>query len=103
MRKLLIAAAGAVLAAPLPWLSAPVAHAYTMGQCFTDSGIDYACVQKVCNQYRDMDDNSFTQCVDTVEMPAWTPGYPTAPPPPPQCGTGLFPPRPGAAPSPGSC
>jgi hypothetical protein len=106
MRKLLIAAAGAVLAAPLPWLSAPVAHAYTMGQCSTDSGIDYTCVQNVCNQYRANDDGSFRQCVDAVEMPAKAPGYPTTmapPPPPPQCGAGLFPPRPGAAPSQGYC
>ena len=44
------------------WLTAPAAHAYTMGQCSTDSGIDYACVQNVCNQYRDSDDGSFGQC-----------------------------------------
>jgi hypothetical protein len=95
MRKLLIAAAGAVLAVPLLWLSAPEAHAYTMGQCSTDSGIDYACVQKACNQYLASMDGSFGQCVNTVEMPAKAPGYPAAPAPttsqpPPQTGCGIF-------------
>lgn len=106
MRKPLILAAGAVIMAAPLWLNAPVAHAYTMGQCSTDSGIDHTCVQTVCNQYLSNMDGSFGQCVDTVEMPAKAPGYPTAmapPPPPPQCGAGLFPARPGAAPPPNYC